>query len=73
MIILGLHFGHDASVSIIKDGKLIVNLYRERHNRIKHAATLDIGLVDQALRTSNLKITDIDYSAVTSTQCYEIT
>jgi carbamoyltransferase len=72
MNILGLHFGHDASVSVIKDGKLIVNLYRERHNRIKHAATLDIGLVDQALRTSNLKITDIDYSAVTSTQCYEI-
>ena len=72
MIVLGLHFGHDASVSVIKDGKLIINLYRERHNRVKHAATLNIELVDQALKASNLKIADIDYCAATSTQCYEI-
>jgi len=72
MIILGLHFGHDASVSIIQDGQLLINLYRERHNRVKHAATLDINLVDQALNEAGLEINNIDYAAITSTQCYEI-
>ena len=43
MIILGLHFGHDAGVSVIKDGEIISAIERERVCRVKHAATLDTG------------------------------
>ena len=35
MIILGLHFGHDAGVSVLKDGEIISVIERERFNRVK--------------------------------------
>ena len=37
MIILGMHFGHDGAVSIIKDGKVVSYISRERISRVKHA------------------------------------
>lgn len=72
MNILGLHFGHDASVAVIRDGELLVNLYRERHNRVKHACSLDVALVDKALAEAGMTFKEIDFCAVTSTQNYEL-
>ena len=42
MLILGLHFGHDASVSLVKDGEILVCIEKERQSRLKHAIGLDI-------------------------------
>jgi carbamoyltransferase len=71
MIILGLHFGHDASVSIIKDGEVILCMEVERHKRIKHIIGLEYKDIEQALNDCNLTIEDIDYATLTSTQLVE--
>lgn len=49
MIILGLHFGHDASVSIIKDGEVLTCHEIKRHKRIKHIIVLEHADIEQAL------------------------
>ena len=36
MIILGLHFGHDSSITVLKDGKILTCVELERKYRIKH-------------------------------------
>ncbi len=41
MVILGLHFGHDAGIAVLKNGKAICNLIRERYNRAKHSVVLN--------------------------------
>ena len=37
MIILGIHFGHDASVSVVNNGTVINCIESERITRAKHA------------------------------------
>jgi len=71
MFILGLHFGHDASVTIIKDGKILVCLERERRTRVRHAIGLAIDDIYSALNTAGCTVSDIDYCSVTSTQNIE--
>jgi carbamoyltransferase len=70
--ILGLHFGHDAGVAVIGDGLIGPCLLRERHNRVKHALSLDIALVDKALAIAGLTADDVDYCAICSTQSFEL-
>lgn len=71
MIILGLHFGHDASVSVIKDGEVLICLEIERINRIKHAIGINFGDIETALKEVGLKVEDVDYATLTSTQLVE--
>jgi len=72
MLIMGLNFGHDASVSIIKDGQVITNICRERTSRVKHAMGLEAQLIAKALDDANLKANELDYCAITSTQGVEL-
>ena len=72
MNILGLQFGHDAGVVVLRDGLIGPYLLRERHNRVKHAMSLDVALVDKALALAGLEPDDIDYCAICSTQYYEL-
>jgi carbamoyltransferase len=72
MNILGLHFGHDAGVVVLKDGAVASFLYKERHNRAKHACALGLGLIDSALAEAGITLDEIGYCAVTSTQNYEM-
>lgn len=71
MNILGLHFGHDASVAVIKANRLVSCLERERVVRLKHAIGLTRQDVAAALDAAGLTIKDIDYCAITSTQNIE--
>lgn len=71
MIILGLHFGHDASISVIKDGKVIICLEIERTSRIKHAIGIRISDIEIILEEIGVKISDINYATLTSTQLVE--
>src|ERR1700732_524035 len=66
--ILGLHFGHDATIAILVDGHLAAFVQRERTSRIKHAYSLDRETLDLALSQANLKPQQIDLVTVTSTQ-----
>ena len=71
MIILGLHFGHDSSISITKNGKPIICIEIERLHRIKHAIGITPEDILFVLKKVNLKIEQIDFCAVTSTQHIE--
>ena len=71
MYVLGLHFGHDASVSIIKNGKILVCLERERRTRLRHAIGLTIDDIYESMKTAGCSLSDMDFCAVTSTQNIE--
>lgn len=72
MIILGLHFGHDAGVVIVRDGQVECAVVRERITRIKHAIALDMRTIDKALEFAKISASQIDYCAITSTQGIEL-
>lgn len=72
MIVLGLHFGHDAAVAVVRDGEILAYLLRERHSRVKHAIGLDAALVERALGVAGLALGNVDVCAVTSTQGVEL-
>ncbi len=67
-----MHFGHDGAVSIIKDGKVLSYISRERNSRVKHAIGITTNELDLALEEAQTKINDIDYCTVVSTQNMEI-
>ena len=71
MIIMGLHFGHDASISIIRDGEVLLCVERERLSRVKHALTLTSDDIETCLTDVGLTIDDVDYCGLTSTQMVE--
>jgi carbamoyltransferase len=66
--ILGIHLGHDASVSVVKNGILLTTVLQERLTRIRHDYGLEPGTIDLALLEASLSWSDIDEVAVTATQ-----
>ena len=72
MIILGMHFGHDGAVSVVKDGEVLSYISRERTSRVKHAIGITTNELDLALAEAQIKVDDIDYCTVVSTQNMEI-
>lgn len=71
MVVLGLHFGHDASVAVLIDGNVTFFYEKERYVRIKHAIGIDGDDVEYVLSRCGLKPSDIDMVAVTSTQGFD--
>ncbi|MAN80258.1 MAG: carbamoyltransferase [Rhodospirillaceae bacterium] len=71
MLILGIHFGHDASVSVVHNGVVKNCIERERITRAKHAVGITSKEIELALEDSGFKLTDIDFCACTSTQGIE--
>jgi carbamoyltransferase len=72
VIVLGLHFGHDASVAVVADGRVVNCVVRERLSRVKHALGLDAGTVLAALDDAGVHPREIDLCAVTSTQAIDL-
>lgn len=72
MIVLGLHFGHDAAVAVVRDGEILAYLLRERHRGVKHAIGLEAALVERALGEAGLTVGDVDVCALSSTQGVEL-
>src|SRR5260370_4455772 len=67
-VVLGLHFGHDASAAVVIDGHVSSFFQRERLSRIKHAYSLDRHIVELAMDRAGVTIHGIDAVAITSTQ-----
>ncbi len=63
MHILGIHPGHDASVALLKDGKLIFASEEERYSKIKHHFGFPYLSIRSALDFTGLSLDDIDYFA----------
>ena len=66
--ILGLHFGHDSGVAILRDGLVAGSLVRERVTRRRHARDLDADLVRRCAAAAGVALSDIDLVAITNTQ-----
>tara|TARA_R110000796_G_scaffold59718_2_gene137879 strand:- start:1481 stop:3238 length:1758 start_codon:yes stop_codon:yes gene_type:complete len=64
MIILGLTLGHDASVSLLKDGKLVSSISCERVYRVKKTNHLDWIAIDYVLSDANVSFEEVDYISV---------
>ena len=64
--ILGVHFGHDASLAIVKDGKLVSSISSERITRVKKNFTITKDALDYVLKEAGLSAKDIDTVAVSS-------
>ena len=67
-----MHFGHDGAVSIIKDGKVLSYISRERTSRVKHAIGITTYELDLALEEAKISVNDVNYCTVVSTQNMEI-
>ncbi|MEQ9329804.1 carbamoyltransferase N-terminal domain-containing protein [Thalassobaculum sp.] len=70
MLIVGIQCGHDASVVVLQDGRILVHLERERVSRIRHDESMSAELIHQALRYCGLDAGDVDMFAVSTTQRY---
>ena len=58
--ILGLQFGHDGSVCLVKDGKLESSIATERITRKKKDQAFNDDVIDYVLQQSNLTFDDVD-------------
>lgn len=66
MNVLGIHIGHDSSVALVVDGKIIADVAEERFIRAKHYAGLPIKSLKYCLEAGDLSIEDIDFIAIPS-------
>ncbi len=64
MNILGIHDGHNASASLIVNGKLVCAIGEERLSRDKHHYGFPEKAVDTVLKSAGLNIKDIDHIAM---------
>lgn len=60
MYVLGIHQGHDSSVSLVKEGKMIASAAEERFVRIKHYGLLPLESLLYCLQFAKIDITNID-------------
>lgn len=60
MYILSIHFGHDSSCAIIKDGEVLAAATEERFIRLKHYSLMPIRALVFCLSQSKITIDEID-------------
>ena len=61
MIILGIHPGHDASLALIKDGRLVHSTSMERFSRRKKSHLIKFEYLERFLYDCEVELKDIDY------------
>ena len=71
MIVLGMHFGHDASLCVLRDGIVAASLIKERRVRIRHSIGLDYSDVEAVLGAAGIGPDDVDFCSLASTQDIE--
>lgn len=62
-VIIGLNFGHDGSVCLVKDGKLISAVSTERLTKIKKQSGFTEEIIDYILDASNTTLDEVDFLA----------
>lgn len=66
MIILGIHDGHDASASLMINGKIVVANQEERFSKLKGDYGLPYNAIQSCLKQADIKIDNVDEIAVAS-------
>lgn len=64
MIILGLTLGHDSSVSVLKDGKIVCSMSCERIYKDKKTSFINWIAIDYVLNIAKVNFDDVDYIAI---------
>ncbi len=65
MNILGIHIGHDSSVTIVKDGEIVSFAAEERFVGIKHYGGLPFKALESCFQMTGLSMEEIDRIAYT--------
>lgn len=68
MIVLGLSIGHDASATVLRDGKIVAHVLRERHSGVRHHLGIDRATIELALRQADIIVADISTVSIAGTQ-----
>lgn len=71
MNVLGIHFGHDSSAALIRDGEIVADVAEERFTRIKHYAGFPVHSIQACLDMAGLSMTEIDVVAVSSQHVFD--
>ena len=66
--IMGIGWHLCSSITLIKNGKLVYAVSEERFTRKKNDESFPINAIKDALIQFNIKIDEIDYFAITSTE-----
>lgn len=66
--VMGIHLGHDTSVSIVDENGLVVSVVQERLSRIRHDYGLESITIEKALAAAEIKWEQLDSVALTCTQ-----
>ena len=66
MIILGIHDGHDASASLMINGKVVAANQEERFSKLKGDYGLPFKAIKCCLKQGGVSLTNIDEIAVAS-------
>ena len=72
MKILSINFGHDASLCIFSNGKLIDFAEVERESRLKHHLGLKSQFINEYLLRNNFSFENFDPICISSTQLWGI-
>lgn len=67
-IILALQIGHDATVTVMRDGHIIAHVHGERFTGLRHQYGIDQHTIKGALNEANIAELDVDLVAITFTQ-----
>ena len=59
-IILSIYTGHDAAITLLSSGKVLLNLELERFSRIKHDYGFREGFLEKCLSSADIGLDDID-------------
>jgi len=65
-IIMGIRYGHDASVAIVIDGQIIANVAEERFTRAKNDGSFPINAIEYCLQAAAIKASELDAIVVPS-------
>lgn len=67
MITIGIHFGHDSSLAIVKDGEILLSVEEERFTRIKTYRGFPFGGLEYAKEQFNIELKDADKIIISGT------
>lgn len=65
MVVLGISPNHDSSLCVVKDGKILAAIARERISRIKKDRYITYRMVNKVLSMAGLELDDIDCVGIT--------
>lgn len=68
MIVLGLSLGHDASATVLREGRVVAHVLRERHSGVRHHLGIDRTTIELALEQAGIAVIDISAISIAATQ-----